>query len=226
MKTADTPAIAPLKKTTLASQVAHELRDLITRGVYEPGQQLNEVELAARFGVSRGPVREGLRKLVHEGLLRSEAHHGVFVPILEAKDVSDIYVAREAIELAALKVLAASDRRAVVVDQLRATIDSMRKAASAHQWVRVVDLDLRFHVQLVDAAGSPRLSRMYGLLIDETRAVLTRTLDYPGRELLVDQHLRVIESLTSGDEQAGRNALSQHFAESTPQVAARPMSQA
>ena len=210
--------IVPVPRATLASTVARELRELMTRGAFAPGDQLNEVELASRFGISRGPVREGLRMLVSEGLLRSEPHRGVFVPVLDAADVNDIYLAREAIELAAFNAILLRPDRLRLAAKLQATIDAMRAAAAAGMWAEVVDLDLRFHSELVDGAESARLSRMYGLLIDETRVCLTRTIDTPARELLPKQHERVIESLSSGDERGGAEALSQHFSESIPVV--------
>ena len=83
--------------------VTERLRDGIVTGTLAPGTQLSEVELAHSFGVSRGPVREAIQRLVQEGLLRSEPHRGVFVPVLTDADVVDVYLARAALESAALR---------------------------------------------------------------------------------------------------------------------------
>ena len=56
--------------------------------------------------MSRGPVREALQRLIQEGLLRSEPHRGVFVPVMSAEDIDDIYLAREALETAAVRRIA------------------------------------------------------------------------------------------------------------------------
>src|SRR5215218_8200290 len=77
-----------------------------------PGTQLNEVELASSFGVSRGPVREALQRLIQEGLLRSEPHRGVFVPVMTDEDIDDVYLAREALEAAAVRQIARMGRSA------------------------------------------------------------------------------------------------------------------
>ena len=100
------PAAAlQLPRATFASMVTERLRDSIVNGTLEPGSQLSEVELAHSFGVSRGPVREAIQRLVQEGLLRSEPHRGVFVPVLTDADVADVYLARAALESAALRRL-------------------------------------------------------------------------------------------------------------------------
>jgi len=75
----------------------------------------------------------------------------------------------------------------------------MRRAGAAQHWGVVADLDMRFHLAVVDAAGSARLSRMYGMLIDETRSLLSMTASYPGREDLVHEHAELSRFLEAGD---------------------------
>ena len=64
-------AATRIPRETFASMVGERIRSNIIDGTLPPGSQLNEVELAASFGVSRGPVREALQRLIQEGLLRS-----------------------------------------------------------------------------------------------------------------------------------------------------------
>lgn len=94
---------------------------------------MNEVDLASQFGVSRGPVREGLRQLVHEGLLRSEPHRGAFVPFLSSDDIADIYHAREAIEAAALRVIVPGGEHLTIGATLRKMVDGMQRAVAARE---------------------------------------------------------------------------------------------
>ncbi|HXG39746.1 MAG TPA: GntR family transcriptional regulator [Candidatus Limnocylindrales bacterium] len=206
--------IEPIRRSTLSSIVTERIRELIVQGTYPPGTQLSEVELAARFGVSRGPVREALQRLLQEGLLRREPRRGISVPILSAADVADIYLAREAIEGAALRAIVEAGRGRTVATELRRLVRQMQEAAAAERWSRVAELDMRFHTEVVAAAGSPRLTRMYASLIDETRALLAMTVSYPGREDLVEEHAELAEILGSGDLEALREALARHFSES------------
>jgi len=207
-------AIKPIERSTLASVMTERLRELVIQGTFPPGAQMNEVELAERFGVSRGPIREGLQRLVQEGLLRSEPHRGAFVPRMDGKDIADIYLAREAIEGAAIRAIQGSGRANAVAGRLRAIVRRMQDAATAGRWARVAELDMSFHTELVQAAGSQRLSRLYGSLINETRVLLALTASYPGREDLVAEHLLLADLLEAGDLPTALEALASHFAKS------------
>ena len=118
-------AAEPISRTTLSGQVTERLRDGILAGAYRQGEQLNEAELARQFGVSRGPLREAMQRLIQAGLLETRPYRGVFVPELTGEDLADICFAREAIETAALrrvvslgKAVAVSRRLAIEVDRM------------------------------------------------------------------------------------------------------------
>ena len=66
-----------IRRQPLSVQIAERLREDVLSGLHAPGAQLNELELSAAFGVSRGPLREAIQRLVQEGLLRSEPHRGL-----------------------------------------------------------------------------------------------------------------------------------------------------
>jgi DNA-binding GntR family transcriptional regulator len=176
------------------------------------------VELAQKFGVSRGPVREGLQILVQEGLLRREPHRGVFTPDMTDDDIADVYAAREAIEGSAMRLILREHpkraERMPVLAPLQKIMQDMRTAAAAHRWSRVADLDMSFHREVVAAAGSPRLTRMYTSLIDETRILLNMTATFSGRDDLVPEHSRLLAGLESGNLEELMDELSHHFRDS------------
>lgn len=208
------PTIEPIKRSTLSSMVTERLRELVISGAYPPGAQLSEVDLAERFGVSRGPIREALQRLVQDGLLRSEPHRGVFIPRVGDEDIADIYLAREAIEGAAIRLVSARPDRAAVVAILRDLVSQMRAAAGSGKWNRVADLDMRFHSEVVKASGSPRLARMYSTLMDETRVLLAMTANVPGREDLVEEHAQIAEEIASGNPEGALDMLTRSFQDS------------
>ncbi|MEW5991072.1 MAG: GntR family transcriptional regulator [Chloroflexota bacterium] len=207
-------AIVRIKRSTLSSVVAERLRELVISGAYEPGAQLSEVDLAESFGVSRGPIREGLQRLVQDGLLRSEPHRGVFVPKVGPDDIADIYLAREAIEGAAIRIVMALEDRAAIVATLRELVRQMRVATEAEKWARVADFDMKFHLEVVRASGSPRLQRMYSTLIDETRVVMSMTANVSGREDYADEHGEIADRIEAGSVVAAVDTLARTFRES------------
>jgi len=205
--------IDPAQGSTLGAIVTDQLRTHVIHGRFEPGTVLGEVALAEQFGVSRGPIREALQRLVQEGLLRREPRRGISVPRFAAADVSDVYLAREAIESAAMAVALRGDARALAAD-LRAIVDRMRAAEAREDWVVVADLDMAFHHRIVEATHSPRLARLYTTVLAETLAFFNMTARSPGREQLVAEHHELAELIAAGDVEGYRRTLARHLSES------------
>jgi DNA-binding GntR family transcriptional regulator len=205
-----TPTRIP--RATFASMVGERIRSDIIEGVLTPGAQLHEVELAASFGVSRGPVREALQRLIQEGLLRSEAHRGVFVPVMSVDDIEDIYLAREALESAAVRRITGTSRAASAYKALDKVVRGMESAEKAGDWKTVASRDLDFHTALVGAASSARLDRMFTTVISETRLCLSMLTAAPdARDDLVDEHRQISEMIRAEDTGGAIAALTQHF---------------
>jgi DNA-binding GntR family transcriptional regulator len=207
---AESSAIA-IPRTTFASIVTERLRTNIANGSLKPGSQLSEVELANSFGVSRGPVREALQRLVQEGLLLSEPHRGVFIPVLTEDDVVDIYLAREALEFAAVRSIVARGTSAAASRALDRYVTLMEKAEAAGDWEAVGNFDLEFHVALVDASGSQRLRRMFSTVISETRLCLGALTAAEARSDLVHEHRQICDLMHEGVIDQALDVLKKHF---------------
>src|SRR2546423_760865 len=80
-----------IKRVSTSDQVATALREKIFSGELRPGTPLQEVAMAASVGVSRNTLREAIRQLVHEGLVRHSVHRGAAVTELSEDDIADIY---------------------------------------------------------------------------------------------------------------------------------------
>jgi DNA-binding GntR family transcriptional regulator len=188
------------------------------RGTFPPGTQLGEVELAARLGVSRGPLREAMQRLVAEGLLHSERHRGLFVRQLDAADVRDVYTARTAVERAAGLLLLDGDREAATE---RLTAALARMEAAADDPVALADADHAFHAEFVAASGSPRLRRMADTLLVETRmclAALQETL--PPAAALIAEHRELRDAVRDGDAERMAAVLEAHMADAVERILA------
>lgn len=202
---------APLSRQSTAELIAERLREAITRGRLQPGQQLGEVGLAAQFGVSRGPLREAMQRLVAEGLLRSERNRGIFVIELTDNDVRDVYRARKAIERVAV-VEALRDDAGAAWARLGAPVDAMRIAARWRDRVAMADADQQFHEVLIDCAGSPRLRRVMRTLLLETRILLGELeAAYPDLREQVTEHVALRDAIGAGDEAAAVRLIDEHL---------------
>jgi DNA-binding GntR family transcriptional regulator len=213
------PDIEPVSRESTAAVIARQLRDAIMTGALPPGTQLGETDLAARFQVSRGPLREAMQHLVSEGLLRSERHRGLFVIDLEPGDVYDIYLARSAVERAAMLRALRGDRDAVAA-VLEQTVADMAAAADDDDPTALSTADLRFHEALIDASGSKRLVRMARTLLIETRMCLSLLQNtYQRVEERVDEHTRIIDALRAGDDETALHLLEAHMEDAVQRLA-------
>jgi DNA-binding GntR family transcriptional regulator len=211
--------IEPVSRESTAGIIARQLRDAIMTGSLPPGTQLGEAELAARFQVSRGPLREAMQRLVSEGLLRSERHRGLFVIDLEPGDVYDIYSARSAIERAAAMRIMRGDRETAAV-KLDETIRAMATAADDDDPTALSSADLHFHEALISASGSKRLVRMASTLLIETRMCLAALQStYQRVEERVNEHNHIIDAIRSGDEHAVLSLLEAHMDDAVGRLA-------
>lgn len=202
----------PIRKKTLAEVITTQLRQRIVDGSYSPGAQLSEVELATRFDTSRGPVREAMQRLVQEGLLVSHPHRGVFVPELTYEDINDLFLARGAVERAAMLELIGHGVPAKTLARLEQQLGEMERAIEHGDWPALAAADLAFHEAIVEAARSTRLDRMYAALAGETRLGLNILVSsYEGRADYVEEHRRIFDLLASGDRAGLLSELDRHF---------------
>ena len=207
---------APFKRVnreSTAGLITRQLREAITFGSLAPGTQLSEAALAKQFGVSRGPLREAMQRLVQEGLLRSEPNRGLFVAELDEGGIRDLYAARAAIETAAgRQIIKNADNDAVA--RLRNVYHQMQSAAAAGDLESLSDFDLDFHTVLVASSNSRRLQRMHQTLMVETRMCLTALQGkYQDPEDQVAEHRRIAEAIAAGDAEELGEAVEAHIQE-------------
>ncbi|MEV5837264.1 GntR family transcriptional regulator [Nocardia sp. NPDC052112] len=201
----------PVNRQSTAEMIADRLREAIMRGNLAPGAQLGEADLATRFGVSRGPVREALQRLLTEGLLYSIRNRGIFVIELTIDDVVDIYRARTAIEGGAL-ALVLDGRRAIAHTALEPSVTAMCACAENSDAAGVSDADQAFHEALVESAGSPRLVRAARTLLIETRMCLgALQTTYPDLREQAREHVELRAAIGSGPVRRARNLLVEHM---------------
>lgn len=197
-----------------AQLIADQLREQIVQGVIRPGQQINESLLARQLKKSRGPLREALQRLCQEGILTSRRNYGVFVLEVEVHDVREIYELREFVELAAARKLLEGSHVQIkeTCVALQEVVDEMATQVDACDWQTIARLDMQFHSALVAGTGNSRFIRIYKTLAAESRLCI-RDLEvaYPRVDLLVAEHLNILDLLKAGDRKGLLSAIQGHM---------------
>lgn len=185
-----------LEARTLVDAVADRLRSGIFAGDYSPGDTFVEVRLAEELGVHRPVIRSAVMMLVHEGLLRKESGKSAYIPELTSDDIEDLFGVRLLVECEAVRRVAT--RRVSLIDvehQLQ-----MMEAVDDNAWEEILRLDFQFHCATVDAAGSPRLSRIYRTISTESRLALTYLhTERLSPSKIAAEHRELYDGICAGD---------------------------
>jgi DNA-binding GntR family transcriptional regulator len=207
---------------TTPERIAQALRESVMRGGIAPGTPLREPGLMRSLGVSRNTVREALRLLASEGLVRHDPFRGVSVAKLSEEDVRDIYRARLSLELAGVDVAEGISRDQVTA--LRAAARAFEEAVRAASWLEALNQDLRLHSGIVAAVGSRRLTDAHLAVLREVRLGYftyggSRNFMYRGYEeesipLDLEEHRGIVELIASGELERCKTMLRRHVARS------------
>lgn len=208
---------ATLERNPLAEQMLAVLRDLIVSGKLKQNMKISESGLARQFQVSRGPIREAMKQLVAEGLVREEPWRGSFVVELTREDLAEILDLRAALEQhAVVSVIRA--HRAQAAKELQEHVDQMHTAALEGDSIGLARLDLDFHEAICRWSGNKRLHRTFiregALLGTLMRVELERDSLYPSLNGLVLEHEAIMTAIASGKLSAARRLLSEHHRDS------------
>lgn len=206
-------AITPIRKEVFADQIAAGLRDRIIEGVLPRGERLVEETLASQFGVSRGPVRDALKRLEVEGLVEFR-QPGVHVIGIGLSDIDELYTLRGAIETTALK-LAMKRTSAADWDEMQVAIREMSAAAEAGDPGRFSNADVRYHNLIYALSGHRRLNDIWQQYVPVLSAVLRRTV-FTDKNLphTAGNHQCLYDLIVRGDACGAETQLRNHLAES------------
>jgi len=194
-----------------ASELAFQaLRRAILDGYIAPNERLMAEELAARMGVSRTPVREALRKLELEGLVRTEPWRGVMVAEQRLEDMEEFYAIRGALE-GVVAHFAARKRNEQRMTALAELMQQMEETVHQNDTVKFSQLQVLFYDEFISMAGSNRLKQMVGSIRDYLERAKPVSLSAPGRLKKAFEELRdVIRAIERGDPDAAEEAARLH----------------
>jgi DNA-binding GntR family transcriptional regulator len=207
------PPQVRLPSASAADQVVASLRRLIIEGDIPPGARLREAQLAAGFDVSRQTVREAIRGLAHDGLVRHDRHRGAVVVELDERDVADIFTARRVLETAGVERLEEAGDPAIA--DVGHAFELLAVAAAGGDWADVVNADIAFHRSLTALTGSPRLVRAFDAITGELAFCLS-VLRHVGQEArtpatIIAEHARIAGAVSDRDPDRARLLVAEHL---------------
>jgi DNA-binding GntR family transcriptional regulator len=201
--------VQPIFLANLRDHVHFNLRDAIVAGRFGNGERLNERDLAREMGVSTTPLKEALRQLEAEGLVRTEARRGVYVTF-GAQQAEEMSLARAALE-SMIARLAAKRASASHAERLRELVSSMEVATSAGDVDRLIELNQAFHGQIHEASGCDYLRRLQAkqqMYNHTTRVALLGQEEERQRALA--EHSAIAEAITAGDQDTAERTMRDH----------------
>lgn len=195
-------------RATITQRLAAQMGESILTGAYAPGARLREVELAARYEVSRHVIREVLRTLAADGLVDYASFRGARVPVLTEGDARDIYRARRMVECGSDAMSALPDRKAI--NRIHRDFTA---AVKAGDWRRVFDLDIEFHTTIAGAAGNARTTAWLASLLQDLRLahLVAPSFNQQGFMESVAQHVEIVAAIEAGDAEGARAAMRRHL---------------
>lgn len=193
-----------------SARIAEAVRRAILSGDYLPGQRIVQEDLAERFGGSRIPVREALRQLEAEGLVRLVANTGAWVQSLTLAQCSEVYQTRERIEPLLLRHSAE-----YLTDDVIAQLELLaRQMEDAEDLEEFLDLDRQFHFTAYRAEDTYVLGELVNRLWNTTqpyRRAYTGSVDSEHMRLYHDDHHMLVSALRDGDMELAEQVIALHI---------------
>ena len=210
--------------TTIASRLTDDLTEAIVTGLIPAGQKISEPDLARQYEVSRGPLREAIRRLEGRGLVQHIPHTGARVVTLALEEVVELYLVREALEGMAAR-LAAENMQEGEIDSVRALLDEHEKAVQRSEGREYFQQegDLDFHYRILRASNNDKLIALLGgelyHLVRMYRYRSSLTAERPQRALA--EHRRILDAITERDGELAELLMRRHLAGARKSIAAQ-----
>lgn len=203
-------AFGPVRREAYGVQVTEYLRNAIVQGELPVGERLVEEHLANQFGVSRGPIRDALRRLEQESLVESRGT-GTYVVGIAESDIDELYSLRQAVESLAAEL--AMDRTpATGWGDMADLVRVLEQTADAQDHDEFATADIQFHSSIYALSGHRRLSdiwRQYAPIL--TTLLRTSVLKDADLHESAAKHRLLLELMISGDKAAVAAELKEHL---------------
>lgn len=204
-----------LSKATTGDCVASELRMRIISGMIENGAILSENKLAADFAVSRSPIREALKKLASENMIRLERMGAIVIGLTE-KEIKEIYDVRLLVETFVFERLVSMDTDELI-RELSKTLEMMKVAIKYRDADEFSYQDILFHETIIRAINHSYISMIWNNLKPVMEALILLSMririteKYEDFTRIINNHELYIEAIQAKDRELMVKSLHQNF---------------
>jgi DNA-binding GntR family transcriptional regulator len=209
---------AAISRSVLSDQVKDRLLQAILDGRYPPGARIVETRVARELGTSQAPVREALRDLEALGVVETAAFRGARVRRPSAAELLEAFGIRAELESLGAR-LAIPRLTEADLEDLRALVDEMRRAADLGDTFAEATADAAFHGRIVALAGNATLERVWRTLEPFSRTYITIVAPGADRRRIADLHVPVLDALRRRDPELAVEVLHQHFTDAAAMLA-------
>jgi len=201
----------PLQKHGSTSTViASALREAILHGHYQPGERIIQEQLSAKYGGSRIPVREALRTLEAEGLVRLVANTGAWVASLTSAECFEVYQTRERLE----PLLLRQNAEALTQELVKNLDELAHRMETATEVEDFLELDRQFHLSMYQGVPTYVLGELVERLWNTTqpyRRAYTLLIGPDNRQIVHSEHHLMVTALRDGDLDLAEGVLAMHI---------------
>lgn len=209
---------AAYKRENLSKVVVDYIKEMILAGVYKEGDHILETEVAEKLGISRAPVREGIKELENEGVVTVVPRKGTYVTKFTTEDIKEVFDIRLLLENNILEILINEDKlQEEDFKLLEGIVDEMIDIVNGpddivNKTIMLNRKDMEFHKFLWQKSGSKRRVEILEGLFFQLRVAMLYDTNKTG-DLLVTatDHNEIIEHLKSKDLEKCKKAFREHI---------------
>ncbi|QWK79159.1 GntR family transcriptional regulator [Ochrobactrum sp. BTU1] len=199
-------------KPPKAAVVFEALKRDIMLGTLPAGANLTELEIAAHFQCSQGPVREALLQLQEEGLVLRQGHRGTQVSLCTPDEAVEMFRLRNSIECNGIPRVMMR-RTMKLTDDLKSMLEGMLQAADDEDEYRLAAIDRDFHRRIFDEADLPALNPiLHRCLVHNHRFKISQSRSARDLRGTALRHCSIIDAIEAADLEAAQTAMRHHIA--------------
>ncbi|MCK4418532.1 GntR family transcriptional regulator [Candidatus Aerophobetes bacterium] len=202
----------------MSEEIADVLRENIISGNFNPGEKVNEYQIAKLLNISRPPIREAFRLLAAEGLITLVPRKGAFVLELSIREVKEIYEMKSMMESFAIR-LAIHTVEEKKISEIDSVLNLMEKSIKENNFKKIQKLNIEFHRKIIEMSKNQKLIHFYESIILPIRKYQRLGLSAPSSwEVSLGEHRDIVKAIRSKNIELAEKLTREHTMRATLRV--------